>query len=62
MCDNYNISLSFTYGRSVVFFANKTDHQDIIDSVNNYKTNTLHFCKNIMFTFFSLYNYFFDSF
>ena len=40
MTDNYNISLSFTYGRSVVFFANKTDHQEITDSVNNHKTNT----------------------
>lgn len=40
MTDNYNISLSFTYGRSVVFFANKTDHQEITNSVNNHKTNT----------------------
>ena len=54
MSDNYNISLSFTYGRSVAFFANKTDHQEITDSVNNHKTNTSHFCKNIVFTLFFL--------
>jgi hypothetical protein len=51
--DNYNISLSFTYGRSVVFFANKTDHQEITDSVNNHKTNTFLQEYRVYIVFFS---------